>query len=254
MKKILLISLMTFVGSAWAFKDCPDCPEMVEIPSGSFLMGDSSLNTVESNNGTPRHNNEKPQHQVQIRGFAMSKYVVTQEQWIGLMGNNPSKNKGDLLPVENISWDDAQLFVEKISQKTGKKYRLPSEAEWEYAAKAGSNDDYFWGNDRNIANDFAWYISNSEGKTQLVGSKKPNQFGLYDMVGNVYQWAQDCWNSDYISAPNDGKAWETGECSLRVLRGGSWNVNYQFLRSTARYFVESEFPYSFSGLRLVRDL
>jgi hypothetical protein len=254
MKKILLISLMTFVGSAWAFKDCPECPEMVEIPSGSFLMGDSSLNTVESNNGTPRHNNEKPQHQVQIRGFAMSKYVVTQEQWIGLMGNNPSKNKGDLLPVENISWDDAQLFVEKISQKTGKKYRLPSEAEWEYAAKAGSKDDYFWGNDRNIANDFAWYISNSEGKTQLVGSKKPNQFGLYDMVGNVYQWAQDCWNSDYISAPNDGKAWETGECSLRVLRGGSWNVNYQFLRSTARYFVESEFPYSFSGLRLVRDL
>lgn len=253
MKKILLVSLMTFVGSAWAIKDCPECPEMVEIPSGSFLMGDSSLTNRESNNETPRHNNEKPQHQVQIRGFAMGKYVVTQEQWVALMGNNPSKNKGDLLPVENISWDDAQLFVDKLSQKTGKKYRLPSEAEWEYAAKAGTSSDYFWGDDERMATNYAWYASNSGGKTRFVGLKKPNQFGLYDMVGNVYQWAQDCWNIDYNSAPDDGKAWETGECSLRVLRGGSWNLQNQFLRTSTRYFVESEFPYSFSGLRVVRE-
>ncbi len=112
---------------------------------------------------------------------------------------------------------------------------------------------FFWGDDEKIANDYAWYISNSQGKTQQVGLKKPNQLGLYDMVGNVYQWTQDCWNVDYISAPNDGTAWETGDCSFRVLRGGSWNLHSKFLRTTTRYFVQSEFPYIFSGLRVLRE-
>jgi formylglycine-generating enzyme required for sulfatase activity len=252
-RKIIFVGLMVCVGSAWAFKDCPECPEMVEIPSGSFLMGNSALTSRETNNEKPRHNNEKPQHQVKVSGFAMGKYLVTQAQWFAFMGNNPSKNKGDLLPVDNISWDDAQMFASMLSQKTGQKYRLPSEAEWEYAAKAGTSTDYFWGDDEKIAIDYAWYVNNSGGKTQPVGLKKPNQWGLHDMVGNVYQWAEDCWNVEYVSAPNDGTAWTTGDCSLRVLRGGSWNVHYQFLRTTTRYFVESEFPYSFSGLRVVRD-
>jgi formylglycine-generating enzyme required for sulfatase activity len=253
MKKILFVFLMMHVGSTWAFKDCPECPELVKIPSGSFLMGDSSLTSREDSNEKPRHNNEKPQHEVKIRGFAMGKYVVTQEQWFALMGSNPSRNKGQLLPVENISWDDAQLFVKKLSQKTGKTYRLPSEAEWEYAAKAGATSDYFWGDDEKTANDYAWYANNSENKTQLVGLKKPNQLGLYDMVGNVYQWIQDCWNVDYISAPSDGTAWETGDCSFRVLRGSSWNLQSKFLRTTTRYFVQSEYPYIFSGLRVLRE-
>ena len=253
MRKILAISLMMYAGSSWAFKDCSECPEMVEIPSGSFLMGSVSLYQREHSNEKPRHNNEKPQHLVHVRGFAMGKYAVTQAQWFALMGNNPSKNKGDLLPVENISWDDAQLFVQKLSQVTEKKYRLPSESEWEYAAKAGTTSDFFWGSDEKLAYNYAWYLENSNGKTQAVGQKKPNPFGLYDMVGNVYQWIQDCWNVEYVSAPDDGKAWETGECSLRVLRGGSWNLSPQFLKTTTRFFVESEISYSFSGLRVVRE-
>jgi formylglycine-generating enzyme required for sulfatase activity len=253
MKKITLITLLLCVSSAWGFKDCNGCPEMVTIPSGHFLMGSDSVSNKQSSHEKPLHNNESPQHSVRIKGFAIGKYAVTQEQWFTLMGNNPSKNKGDLLPVENISWNDAQGFVQKLSQLTGKKYRLPSEAEWEYAAKAGTTSDYFWGDDVQSAKDYAWYFDNSNGKTQTVGLKKPNPFGLYDIVGNVYQWSQDCWNVEYVSAPDDGKAWESGECSLRVLRGGSWNLRAQFLKTTTRYFVEADIPYVFSGLRVVRE-
>jgi formylglycine-generating enzyme required for sulfatase activity len=253
MKKVTVLVMLLLMGSAWAFKDCADCPELVDIPAGHFLMGSASLYNQDSHSEKPRHNNEKPQHPVHIRRFSMGKYVVTQEQWLALMGHNPSRNKGGLLPVENISWDDAQLFVKKLSQKTGKNYRLPSEAEWEYAAKGGTTSDYYWGDDEKLASDYAWYSSNSGGKIQAVGLKKPNPFGLYDMVGNVYQWTQDCWNVEYVSAPDDGSAWETGECSLRVLRGGSWHIRSQFLKTTTRYFVESEMPYIFSGLRVVRD-
>jgi formylglycine-generating enzyme required for sulfatase activity len=253
MRKILAFSLMMYVSFSWALKDCPQCPEMVTIPTGQFIMGSYSSNKPESDYEKPQHNNEKPQHLVKLRGFDIGKYAVTQEQWLAVMGYNPSNNKGESLPVENISWDDAQLFVQKLSQITKKKYRLPSEAEWEYAAKAGTTSDYFWGDDEKLTGEYAWYSENSNGKTQAVGLKKPNQFELFDMVGNVYQWTQDCWNVEYVSAPVDGSAWETGECSLRVLRGGSWNLRPQFLKTTTRYFVESEIPYNFSGLRVVRE-
>ena len=140
MKKLLLVGLMMLAGSAWAFKDCAECPEMVVIPAGSFMMGSPpdlkpDPSSKEKFDPFPV-DNQKPQHRVDIQSFAIGKYEVTQEQWYAVMGNNPSSNKGRTLPVENVSWDDAKLFVQKLSQKTGKNYRLPSEAEWEYAARA----------------------------------------------------------------------------------------------------------------------
>ena len=155
------------------------------------------------------------------------------------MGNNPSSNKGRTLPVENVSWDDAQLFVQKLSKKTGKKYRLPNEAEWEYAARGGSTTTYPWGNSDAESHDYAWFNAIAQ-TTKPVGLKKPNQFGLYDMIGNVWEWTQDCWN------PRD--------CSLRVLRGGSWYGFPLILRTAGRNGYSFAVGYGVIGFRVARDL
>ena len=229
-----------------AFKDCEECPEMINIPAGRFLMGSDPFTNL-------ANEFEKPQHLVQIQAFAMGKYEVTQEQWYAVMGNNPSSKKGRTLPVENVSWDDAQLFVQKLSQKTGKKYRLPSEAEWEYAARAGSTTTYPWGNSDAELHVYAWFsaIANA---TNSVGLKKPNQFGLYDMIGNVWEWTQDCWNLNYSGAPTEGSAWMSGDCSQRVLRGGFWISVPLLLRSAERGKSTSSNRFSYAGFRVARDL
>ena len=220
-------------------RDCPECPEMVALPSGSFLMGsppdpapDPFSNEQPKTIGEP---NEKPQHRVQIQSFAIGKYEVTQEQWYAFMGNNPSQNKGRTLPVDTVSWDDIQQFIAKLNQKTGQKYRLPSEAEWEYAARAGTTTEWSFGNDESKLGNYAWYGRNSGGKTQVVGQKLPNAFGLFDMHGNVWEWTQDCWHNNYVGAPTGGNAWTTG-CAEngRVLRGGSWDNLPSYLRSADR--------------------
>jgi formylglycine-generating enzyme required for sulfatase activity len=220
------------------FKDCDDCPEMVVIPAGSFLMGSPPDPEPDPfSNAKPEKfgkDNEKPQHRVDIQSFAIGKYEVTQEQWYAVMGNNPSFNKGRKLPVENVSWDDAQLFVQKLSQKTGKKYRLPSEAEWEYAARAGSTTTYPWGNSESELHVHAWFNAIAYAPNP-VGLKKPNQFGLHDMIGNVWEWTQDCWNENYKNAPTDGSAWISGNCSFPVLRGGSWVDFPKVLRTANRH-------------------
>jgi formylglycine-generating enzyme required for sulfatase activity len=237
------------------YKDCDDCPEMVVIPEGSFLMGSPPDPEQDPfSNAKPvkiGENDERPQHSVNIQTFAIGKYEITQEQWYEVMGNNPSSNKGRTLPVENVSWDDAQLFVQKLSQKTGKKYRLPSEAEWEYAARGGSTTTYPWGNSDAELHVYAWFSAIANG-TNLVGLKKPNQFGLYDMIGNVWEWTQDCWNLNFIGAPTEGSAWTGGECSLRVLRGGSWYSNLRHLRSASRSFLSSANRQGGSGFRVAR--
>jgi formylglycine-generating enzyme required for sulfatase activity len=242
MKKLFLVCLMMLACTAWAFKDCPECPEMIEIPAGSFLMGSPPIFGGDDSEG--------PQHRVNINFFALGKYEVTQEQWHTVMGNNPSSNKGQTLPVENISWDDAQLFVQKLSQKTGKKYRLPSEAEWEFAARAGTTTQYFWGGDVKKAKNYGLFSANSGQGTQPVGLRKPNQFGLYDMVGNVWQWTQDCWNPNYDGAPTDGSAWKNGDCSRRVLRGGGNYPYPQFARSAYRVRDTATTRVSWYGLRV----
>jgi len=210
------------------FKDCDECPEMVVIPAGNFLMGSPPDPEQDPfSNDKPvkvGEDNEKPQHLVNIKSFSLGKYEVTQEQWFVVMGSNPSVTKGRTLPAHRVSWDDAQLFVQKLSQKTGKKYRLPTEAEWEYAARGGSTTTYPWGNSDAELHAYAWFNFKSSGFNP-VGLKKSNQFGLYDTIGSVWEWTLDCWHENYKGAPTDGSAWMGSNCSLRALRGGSlWSL------------------------------
>jgi len=157
-------------------------------------------------------------------------------------------------PIINVSWDDAQCYARWLSKKTGKKYRLPTEAEWEYAARAGTTTEYYW--DKQDINGFAWYEVNSGRKRHPVGEKKANQFGLYDMSGNVYEWVQDCWHDNYEGALSDGSAREEanqGDCGRRVLRGGSWKFRWWDLRSAYRGSSRPDYRTSFIGFRLAQD-
>lgn len=224
------------------FKDCADCPEMVVVPAGSFDMG--------SNNGEAE---EKPVHRVTIgKAFALGKTEVTQGQWKAVMGNNPSnfKNCGDNCPVEQVSWDDAQAFIQKLNAQTGKQYRLPSEAEWEYACHAASQSEYCGGD--NI-DSVAWHNGNSGRATHPSARKQANAWGLYDMSGNVSEWTADSYHYSYNGAPGDGTEWP-GDGRNRVLLGGSWYDNAQSTRAANRGSLDPAARYFFSGFRLARTL
>ncbi|MCP4217326.1 MAG: formylglycine-generating enzyme family protein [bacterium] len=213
---------------------------MVNIPAGRFLMG--------SNEG---HDGEKPTHWVNVPAFRMGIYEVTQALWKAVMDNNPSHFKNcDNCPVENVSWNDVQEFLQKLNKMTGKHYRLPSEAEWEYAARGGQDFKYAGSNS---IGDIAWYYGNSGSKTHPVGKKKKNGYGLYDMSGNVWEWCEDCWNDNYDKAPDDGKAWTTGDCSRRVLRGGSWYGYDSLCRVAYRLRYGTASSYHYVGFRVVQD-
>lgn len=222
-------------------KDCADCPEMVLIGSGSFDMG--------SNNG---ESDEKPVHRVSIRSFLMGKTEVTQGQWKAVMGSNPSlfSNCGDDCPVERVSWNDVQDYVRKLSQQSGKTYRLPSEAEWEYACRAGGSQTYCGSDDVNAV---GWYTSNSDGKTHSVAGQQANAVGLYDMSGNVWEWVQDDYHDNYSGAPSDGSAWSSGG-SQRVLRGGRWSGSPDNLRSAYRFRNTPGSRFDGYGFRIARTL
>jgi hypothetical protein len=153
------------------------------------------------------------------------------------MGNSPSSFKDNPKnPVESVSWNDAQAFCQKLSEKTGKKYRLPSEAEWEYACRAGSQTRYYFGDNAELLGQYAWYRYNSASKTHPVGQKKPNNWGLYDMHGNVWEWCEDGWHENYQNAPKDCSAWNDNhsQTNRRVLRGGSWYYSLRYCRSACR--------------------
>ena len=207
--------------------------EMVSIPSGTFQMGEEP----------DQYDQAQPIHQVTVKSFFMGKYPITQEQWQGVMGNNPSDFKGAKRPVENVSWQDAMEFCAKLSQKTGKNYRLPSEAEWEYACRAGTTTRFHFG--ETITPDLVNYdgrcpyASEPKGlfrqEITLVGSFPPNAFGLYDMHGNVWEWCSDRWHDNYNGAPCDGSSWETGGSDDRVQRGGSWDDYAVNCRCAVRY-------------------
>ncbi|MBN4077093.1 formylglycine-generating enzyme family protein [Mariprofundus ferrooxydans] len=192
-----------------------------------------------------------PEHQTCLgKGFWMGKFEVTQAQYEQFMGVNPSSfNKGGDYPVENVRWLEARAFLRKLNAGTGKEFRLPSEAEWEYAAKSGANAQ---GNVDSI-DDSAWYLANSNGSTHPVGQKQANGLGIYDMRGNVWEWTQDCWNEDVHAAPSDGSAWLTGECGARVLRGGSWYDDQSMLSDKARVYNDSDSADNNSGFRIVLD-
>ncbi len=223
-------------------KDCADCPEMIAIPAGSFEMGAEFAD-------------EQPRHQVQVPAFLLGRTEVTQGQWQAVMGSNPSYFKACGLdcPVENVSWNDAQDFARRLSQKTGKTYRLPSEAEWEYAARAGSRGKWSFGDDESQLVAYAWFDSNSVSATHPVAQKRPNAFGLYDMHGNAWEWVQDTWHVNYQGAPSDGSAWvDGGDQARRVLRGGAW-INYPGnLRSANRFRNEPGYRDNYTGLRIAR--
>ena len=226
--------------------------DMIAIPGGSFMMGSPSTEAGQSND-------EGPQHNVNISPFFMGKYEVTNEQYQAVMGNNPSKFKGAKRPVESVNWNDAVEFCRKLTQKTGKTYRLPSEAEWEYACRAGTTTPFYFG--ETITPDLVNYDGNNpygaapkglyRKETTDVGIFPPNSFGLYDMHGNVYEWCSDKYHYNYSGAPTDGSSWETGTDNNRVLRGGSWNYGFAlYCRSAVRSWHSAGVRFSFIGFRV----
>ncbi len=245
------------------FRDCPDCPEMVVVPAGSFMMG-SPVTEV------GRSGNEGPQHRVTIsQPFAVGRYEVTFDEWNMCVadGGCDDYRLDDKIwgrgrrPVINVSWHDAKAYVAWLSQETGKAYRLLSEAEWEYAARAGTRTRNSFGDEisRMDAN-----FGRGLGKTSKVGSYPANPWKLHDMHGNVWEWVEDCWHESYDRAPSDGSAWTWdvglgivpahGDCSLRVLRGGSWNYGPRSLRSANRYMVVTGIRVISNGFRVARTL
>ncbi|HEV7743483.1 MAG TPA: formylglycine-generating enzyme family protein [Pyrinomonadaceae bacterium] len=213
--------------------------EFAYVPAGSFQMG--------SGNADP---NEQPVHQVTLAsGFYTGRYEVTQAQWQKVMGNNPStfSSCGENCPVEQVSWDDAQEFIKKLNaQNDGYQYRLPSEAEWEYACRAGTTGDYAGDPDS-----MAWYTVNANYKTHPVGQKQANAWGLYDMHGNVSEWVMDYQHNNYDGAPTDGSAWSKAVSDDRMERGGSWTFDAKRVRSAQRGEATHDYRWKDVGFRLV---
>ncbi len=201
------------------------------MPAGSFTMG------------SEEYDSEKPRHLVNVPGFYMGRYQVTQEQYLRIMGKNPAHWQDAKLPVEQVSWDDAQVFCQKLSAATGKKYRLPSEAEWEYACRAKTDTPFYFG--ETISTELVNYDGNYTYKSGVkgvyraqtisVGSFPANGFGLHDMHGNVWEWCEDKWHENYQGAPTNGSAWISGnDNDYRLLRGGSWSFDPYNCRSAYR--------------------
>ncbi len=221
--------------------------EMVKIPAGSFLMGTEEIEVIRlcQEYETDRFKCEMPQHRVNLQEFYLGKYPVTQQQYQAIMGNSHSRFKDNPKnPVDNVSWNDAQEFCQKLNDKTKKNYRLPSEAEWEYACRAGTTTAFYFG--ETISTDQVNYDGNytfGAGKKGVyrekmtpVGSFSANKFGLYDLHGNVREWCQDVWHENYENALTDGSSWNenNSKTSLRILRGGSWSDNPRNCRSASR--------------------
>ena len=233
------------IAAGSVFKDCNDCPEMVAIPAGSYAMGGSRQITIS-------------------RQFAVGKTEVTFAQWDACVAEGGCTHRPDdrgwgrgSMPVMSVNWDDAKQFVGWLTRKSGKSYRLLTEAEWEYAARAGTTTEYYWG-DRD--SDICRYASVDKGgngcgtnQTSLVASKQPNAFGLYDMLGNVWEWVEDCYNDGVSGVPSNGAARTSGDCGLRVLRGGSWGTEPQNARAAYRNWNDTASRYiSFNGFRVAR--
>jgi formylglycine-generating enzyme required for sulfatase activity len=215
------------------------------IPAGEFYMG------------SEESDDEKPVHKVKINNpFYLGTYPVTQREWKAVMGdnNNPSDFKGDDQPVEQVSWDNVQEFIMKLNEKEGTdKYRLPSEAEWEYACRAGTTTRYSFDDSKSKLGDYAWYDKNSGENMHPVGQKKPNPWVLYDMHGNVWEWVQDKWHDSYDGAPTDGSAWE-GVGADRVFRGGGWYGRAGNCRSADRGLGDTRHRVKVLGFRLLREV
>jgi formylglycine-generating enzyme required for sulfatase activity len=222
--------------------------EFVLIPTGEFEMGSPEH---EEN----RESNEGPVRYVKIKkAFYMGRYEVTQKEWREVMGNNPPYFWDNNLPADMVSWNNVQEFIRKLNEREGMcRYRLPSEAEWEYACRAGTTTRYSFGDSESRLDDYAWYENNSDNKVHPVGLKLPNSYGLYDMHGNVWEWVQDGWHN-YYGAPTDGSALECEDESYRVLRGGSWGGNAGYCRSAFRNAYIPNAINNNDGFRLLAEI
>ncbi|CAD6520659.1 Hercynine oxygenase [Paraburkholderia hiiakae] len=233
-------------------QDCPSCPVLIAVTPGNFTMG------IDNDDAS-----ERPAHRVTIsHSYALAKYAVTVAQWNACVAasacprlsneNNASPNA----PVRDLSWDDAQQYVKWLSKVSGKPYRLPTEAEWEYAARAGTETRYWWGNDmrKGTANckdcGPPWHAE----APNDVGSFPANAFGFYDMAGGVWEWTSDCWHNSYKNAPNDGHSWDEPNCQTRVIRGGSWRDGAGYMLAATRFKYDSSVRYEANGFRVARDM
>jgi formylglycine-generating enzyme required for sulfatase activity len=214
------------------------------IPSGSFMMGDKTGD-----------DEEKPVHKVAIsKPFYIGKFEVTQEQWESVMASNPSRFKGARNPVDRVSWEACQAFIKKLNAKFARSnltFALPTEAEWEYACRAGSTSRYCFGNREAGLSKYGWFENNAGGKTHPVGQKKPNAWGLYDMHGNVWEWCADRYDGDYYKKPPAIDPTGSTAVTSRVLRGGSWSDPAPYCRSSYRYCLPPWFCVHCYGVRLL---
>ena len=232
----------------------PPVPEMVVIPAGSFKMGCMS--------GIDCSSYQEPVHEVRIASFEMSKYEVTFEEYDAFTDATGRERADDndwgrgRRPVTEVSWRDAVAYARWLSSQTGKRYRLPTEAEWEYAARAGTTTAYSWGDSPGFdrANCEVCGSEWDDEQTAPVGSFEANGWGLHNMHGNAQEWVLDCWNDNYEGAPTDGSAWTLGDCSKRVVRGGAFNFSPRILRSAYRFGWSINASWSWLGFRVVRDL
>lgn len=233
-------------------KDCPACPVLVAVPPGTFTMG--------SNSADP---SERPAHKVSIgQPFAIGKYEVTAEQWracVDAGGCPPVAANADApgnLPARDLGWQDAQQYVKWLSKVSGKSYRLPTEAEWEYAARGGTATPYWWGEQMRTGTANCKECGEpwrQEGPAD-AGSFAPNPFGLHDMNGSVWEWVSDCWHNSFKGAPADGRSWDEANCRARVIRGGSWREGASYMLSSTRFRYDASVRHSQNGFRVVREL
>lgn len=214
---------------------------LVLVPGGRFTMGGDSSDQL-------------PRHEVVVAPFYIAAHEVTQAQWQAVMGYNPSQFPDARRPVDQVTWLEAQSFLEKLNLIEGtNKYRLPSEAEWEYAARAGTGSRFFFGDDPGDLRSYAWFGAESNAGTRPVGSLAPNPWGLHDIYGNVWEWVQECWHPDYNGAPADSRVWGGGDCSQRTVRGGAWNNRPERLGSAQRGAYVPNFGDVSNGLRVVMN-
>ena len=235
------------------FRDCPDCPEMIVVPSGLFIMGSNE-----------RRKAEWPAHQVNITApFAVGRYEITFDQWYACLKENACTHKPDdhnwgmsSRPVINVTWHQVQTYLLWLSRKTGHTYRLPSEAEWEYVNRAGTTSDFWWGNEpgENNANCKDCKSQWSAKSSAPVGSFHPNPFGLFDTVGNVFEWVSDCWNPNHEGAQNSTKPRTVGVCNFQVIRGGSFYYFNKVSRASYRAKNSPDVKSYWLGFRVVREL
>jgi len=226
--------------------------DFLPVAPGEFIMGEATREECDTCNAAA---DETPRHPVTIsKSFLIGRFEVTQKQWLAVMDQNPSKFKGPNRPVENVSWQNVRLFIYALNtrEKTDK-YRLPTEAEWEYAARAGTNEAYYFGDNPNALGKHAWHVINSGGKTRPVGIKDPNPWGVYDIYGNVFEWCQDWYGKGYYAKSPSVDPYGPSSGRAKVRRGGGWSSSPRICRSSDRDSFPPDTPSSNTGFRLLME-